>query len=173
MTKKTDISRRDLLLGVVNRFRGTEENAQTISGIQPDQLEGDKCLAEGDVNQAITAYRACLQKAPEHKEARAKLGYCLYKQERYVQAACEFKRILGKGKDNFSSLYLGLCHAHKGDLSKAVNAWNGYFNPNRPEIMREINVHVASSGNRRNTRPQRSGPGRGQRDRRKWKSAFL
>lgn len=143
MARKTDMSRRDLLLGMVNRFKGTEESAKTVSGIQPDQLNGDRLLDEGNYEQAISAYRTCLQKAPEHREARAKLGYCLYRQERYVQAACEFKRILAKGSHNFSSLYLGLCHARKGDLDKAAAAWGKYFNPGRPEIMREINVQLA------------------------------
>jgi tetratricopeptide (TPR) repeat protein len=143
MARKPEMSRRDLLLGMVNRFKGTEESAQTVSGIQSDQLDGDRCLSSQDFDQAVTAYRTCLQKTPEHKEARAKLAYCLYKQDRYVQAICEFKRVLKKGDDNFSSLYLGLCHARKGDLKNATKAWEGYFNPKRPEIMREINVQVA------------------------------
>jgi len=38
---------------------------------------------------------------------------------------------------------LGLCHAREGHLDKACAAWKGYYNPDRPEVMREINVVVA------------------------------
>jgi len=137
------LSRRDVLFGLVNRFRGAPEKGRNVAGIDPDLLQAESAIAGGDYAAAVTSLRACLAKSPEQAQARAKLGYCLYKGGRHIQAACELNRVLKKKDDNFSALYLGLVQARLGRLDAAVAAWKRYFNPDLPTLQRELNLQMA------------------------------
>lgn len=157
---KAGLSRRDFMFGGLRKLRQRaqeklDENAATQeddSDVTPrDAASAEDALvranaayAYSDYEAAIEGYRECLQKMPRHTDARQRLGYCLYRTEQYVQAKVEFERVIReRGKDNFSSLYLGLTLARMDKRDKAVTAWRGYFNPNEVRIMRELNVQTA------------------------------
>jgi len=133
------VSRRNLLFGLVNRFRGSEESGAQVSGITREALEADAMAGRDEFTKAAEAYRRILETSPEAYETRAKLGWCLYKAGKLVQAKVEFKRVLRKTDNRLARLYLGLCLARQGDLPAAAQAWEDYFNPDEPGIMREIN----------------------------------
>nr|WP_167941024.1 tetratricopeptide repeat protein [Desulfobaculum xiamenense] len=108
-------------------------------------VSGNAAYARSDYETAIPEYRECLRILPRHSEARQRLGYCLYRAGQHLQAKIEFERVLRErgGRDNFSSLYLGLTLAQMGKRDKAAEAWRGYFNPEEVRIMRELNVQTA------------------------------
>lgn len=134
------VSRRNLLLGLVNRFRGPEESGGQVTGIAPESLQADALARGGEYAQAAAAYRSILEQSPEAHDIRAKLGWCLYKAGKIVQAKVELQRVLRKAESRLAALYLGLCLAREGRLDAALKPWQGYFNPDEPEIMREINL---------------------------------
>ncbi len=134
------VSRRNLLLGLVNRFRGPEESGGQVTGIAPETLQADALARGGEYAQAASAYRDVLAQSPEAHDIRAKLGWCLYKSGKIVQAKVELQRVLRKAESRLASLYLGLCLAREDRLDAALESWKSYFNPDEPEIMREINL---------------------------------
>ncbi|WP_461209173.1 tetratricopeptide repeat protein [Desulfocurvus sp. DL9XJH121] len=164
MAKKNDngLSRRDFLfagLRKVRRESGEPEPrrdfgslAAATEGVSKDDAarakeafaQGNAAFARADYEAAAPLYRECIQLFPAHLEARKRVAYCHYRLGRYVQARVEFDRVLREaGKDNFSSLYLGLAHCRLNKPDKAVEAWEGYFNPDEVRIMRELNVQTA------------------------------
>lgn len=149
--KSTSISRRDLLFGGIKKLRREEEwrelreDQQTKNRQAAGVLEeGNMLLERGDYQGAAEKYRVCLKEDSSFLEAHRRLGYCLYRLEQYIQAKVEFERVLyNRNRDNFSSLYLGLCLARLGKPEKAAEAWKGYFNPEEIHIQREINLQLA------------------------------
>jgi tetratricopeptide (TPR) repeat protein len=164
---KKGLSRRDLLFGGFRKLRETSQERLEASNTRqseqfttpadntttPQQdvkhgraafLRAGEAYAASDYETAIPEYRECIKRLPHHSEARQRLGYCLYRTGQYVQAKVEFDRVLRDlGKDNFSSLYLGLTLAHLGKREQTVTAWRGYFNAGEVRIMRELNVQTA------------------------------
>lgn len=137
---KKGMTRRGLLFGVVNRFRGQEEEGRTLESLNSRELEADKLASAGEYEQAVAAYRAMLMENPALDGLRAKLGRCLYLKGQYLLARVECNRVLRKRDSRLARLYLGLVHAREGNLERALEAWESYFNPDAPEVMREINV---------------------------------
>ena len=136
----TKVSRRNLLLGMVNRFRGPEESGAQVTGLAPEALKADAMAGRGEYIEAAAAYRSILEESPEAHDIRAKLGWCLYKAGKLVQAKVELQRVLRKTESRLATLHLGLCLAREGRLDGALKAWEGYSNPDEPLIMREINL---------------------------------
>lgn len=141
--KAPGVSRRDLLFGLVNRLRGPAEDGRQLSSLAAQEIEADNLAATGDYAKATQVYRSLLVAHPQLAEARAKLGRCLYASGRLVQAKVELLRARREGAGPAAVLYLGLCLAREGYLGKAAVAWKDYFNAERPELMREINVFLA------------------------------
>lgn len=159
--KKDAVSRRDFLFGGLRRLRRDDEPspkkqefaslADATRGVTKDDAtkakdaftKANALYAQAEYEEAWPLYRECVQLFPAHLEARKRLAYCHYRMGRNVQARVEFDRVLHEGKDNFSSLYLGLCHCRLNKADKAVAAWKGYFNPEEVRIMRELNVQIA------------------------------
>lgn len=147
----TGISRRELLFGAVKKLRREDEwqevreEQKARSKISATLLqEGNALLEQGDYQAAAEKYRACVARESGFLEARRRLGYCLYRLSQFIQARVEFERVLYTNKrDNFCSLYLGLCMARLGKADKAAKAWETYFNPDEIAIQREINIHLA------------------------------
>lgn len=137
---ETKVSRRNLLLGVVNRFRGPEESGAQVTGIAPETLKADAMAGRGEYIEAAAAYRSILEESSEAHEIRAKLGWCLYKAGKLVQAKVEFQRVLRKTESRLATLHLGLCLAREGKLDAALKSWEGYSNLDEPLVMREINL---------------------------------
>lgn len=147
---KKAFSRRDLLFGALKKLRRDDafedepapRRAAATGG--PDHFaQGNAALAARDYAKAMDNYRLLVKQSPDHAEARRRLGYCLYRMGQYIQARVEFERLLRGTKDNFSSLYLGLTLARMNQPDKAVEAWQGYFNPDEVRIAREINLQCA------------------------------
>lgn len=145
------LSRRELLFGAVKRLRRDEEWREIREEERAKDkrtttllMEGNKHLEHGDYKAAAEQYRACVKHESGFLEAHRRLGYCLYRLGRYIQAKVEFERVLyNRNSDNFSCLYLGLCLARLGKAEKAAAVWKNYFNPDEIDIQREINVQLA------------------------------
>lgn len=161
---KKKVSRRDFLFGGLRKVRKNVEEtraakkedftalADATAGITKDDAttakqsfeDGNRHYAKAEYDEASTHYRECVRLFPAHLEARKRLGYCFYQLGKHLQARVEFERILKAAKkDNFCSLYLGLCYARLGKAKKVLEAWQGYFNPEEVRIMRELNIQRA------------------------------
>ena len=149
MTRKDDKakrSRREFLLGMVNRFREPEEKGGHVDSFDTREREADDLAAGGSHVAAQRLYRELLADNPDMSGVRTKLARCLYVSGKVVQARVELTRVVRAGPGATASLYLGLCHARGGGpmaLTRAAEAWRDYFNPNEPEIMRAVNVLLA------------------------------
>ncbi|EPR43855.1 hypothetical protein dsx2_0079 [Desulfovibrio sp. X2] len=141
--KGSDFSRRDLLFGFVDRIRGREPGEKAVTGVTQESSEADGHFAAGRWSEAVNAYRDVLARESGNEEARVRLGICFYRQGKHTQAVVELGRVLRKRSHNLASLYLGLCHARRGELDKAATAWKAYFEPSRVPLMREINFQLA------------------------------
>ncbi|MEW5773651.1 MAG: tetratricopeptide repeat protein [Thermodesulfobacteriota bacterium] len=146
-------SRRDILFGGLRKLRafGEEKEPAPAAKAAPPASELAQRLAAGhaafnraDYPAATEEYQACIRLDPNHPDVRRRLGYCLYRQARYVQAKVELERALRiLGKDNYASLYLGLTLARMDRPADAVSAWRAYYNPDEIRIMRELNLQIA------------------------------
>jgi tetratricopeptide (TPR) repeat protein len=150
--KGSSVSRRDFLFGAVKRLKLEHLDAEEEKPKAPKSntetaeflREAYTAYAAGDFEKAAAAYRKCIKIDAGDIESRRRLGYCLYRMGKYVQAGVEFERVLySQKKDNFAFLYLGLAMARLGKKEKAVNAWQGYFNTAEIIIQREINLQLA------------------------------
>ncbi|NDV23002.1 tetratricopeptide repeat protein [Desulfovibrio sp. JC022] len=148
--KAQKLSRRGFLFG---GFRKKEDREQIQSAAKPiaaKEVNLDT-LAEANVayensrfEEAATKYKEFIKTEPQNADARKRLGHCLYKNEKYVQAKVEFERAIRiLGKDNFSYLYLGLLLCRAGAGKKAVPIWKLYFDPENITLQREINLQIA------------------------------
>ncbi len=143
-----DISRRELLRGVFCRQQNSKdtENIGVNSKVEhkePDTeidfRSGKSALEKGDFGSAIKHFRACVENEAHHTSARMRLGYCLYKQRKYIQAKVEFRRVLHRQKNsNFTNLFLGLTEARKGQLKNAFSAWNRFSGSRHGAIQHAI-----------------------------------
>lgn len=158
---KKGVSRRDFLFGGLRRVREEivpepKGDVQTMAQAAPTVSKDDAAKAKeafakasaafsrGDFEGAVPLFRQCLKHFPAHVEARKRLGYCHYRLGGFVQSRVEFEHVLhDKGKDNFSSLYLGLAYCRLNKPDKAAKAWGGYYNPDEVRIMRELNIQCA------------------------------
>ncbi|WP_027178929.1 tetratricopeptide repeat protein [Maridesulfovibrio bastinii] len=148
--KSRRLSRRGFLFGGLRKLK-ERENPNTVSKpIAARELdlellaEGNVAYENGRYAEAAEKYKTFVRIEPENSDARKRLGHCLYLEGKYIQARVELSRALKiLGKDNFSSLYLGLCFCRMGRGSDAVASWKGYFNPNKIEIQREVNLQLA------------------------------
>lgn len=146
-------SRRDILFGGLRKLRafGEDKAPDAAAKAAPPASELAKRLAAGhaaykaaDYAAAAEEYRACVRLDTNHPDVRRRLGYCLYRLGKYIQARVELDRALRLlGKDNFTSLYLGLTLARMDRPIDAVAAWRAYYNPDEIRIMRELNLQIA------------------------------
>ena len=134
-------SRRNLLFGFMNRGRGPQEEGQRLATFEAGEVEADRLAAAGDMPAAVAAYRDILKEHPDMADVRFKLGRCLYMQGRLVQARVELLRLVREDSvGGVASLFLGLCHLRENHLDRGMDALKGYFNPDQPQLMREINL---------------------------------
>ena len=148
--KPQKLSRRGFLFG---SFRNKEDREKPQSAAKPIAAREVNLdiLAEANVayeneryDEAAEKYKEFIKIEPQNADARKRLGHCLYKAERYIQAKVEFERAIRiLGKDNFSYLYLGLLLCRAGAGKKAVPVWKLYFDPENITLQREINLQIA------------------------------
>ncbi|WP_432738173.1 tetratricopeptide repeat protein [Maridesulfovibrio sp. FT414] len=148
--KPQKLSRRGFLFG---GFRDKNDREQPQSAAKPiaaKEINLDT-LAQANVayenkryDEASEKYKEFIKTEPQNPDARKRLGHCLYKTGKYVQAKVEFERAIRiLGKDNFSYLYLGLLLCRAGAGKKAVPVWKLYFDPENITLQREINLQIA------------------------------
>ncbi|MFW5499932.1 MULTISPECIES: tetratricopeptide repeat protein [unclassified Maridesulfovibrio] len=148
--KAQKLSRRGFLFG---GFRKKEDREQAQSAAKPiaakevnlDTLaEANVAYENGRFEEAAAKYKEFIKTEPQNADARKRLGHCLYKAEKYIQAKVEFERAIRiLGKDNFSYLYLGLLLCRAGAGKKALPVWKLYFDPENITLQREINLQIA------------------------------
>lgn len=148
--KMQRISRRGFLFG---GFRKSEDRESLKGAAKPiAACEADlDTLAQANLayekeryEEAAEKYREFVKTEPDNADARKRYGHSLYMSGRYVQARVELNRAMKiLGKDNFSSLYLGLCFCRMGRGEKVAETWKDYFNPSQVEVQREINLQLA------------------------------
>lgn len=148
-------SRRDILFGGLRKLRNFGGDANQAAAPKPAApaapsefaqrlAAGHAAYGRGDHAAAAEEYRACVSLDPNHGDARRRLGYCLYRLGQHLQAKVELERALRiLGRDNFSSLYLGLALARMDRAVDAVAAWRNYYNQDEVRIMRELNLQIA------------------------------
>ncbi|WP_027723433.1 tetratricopeptide repeat protein [Maridesulfovibrio zosterae] len=148
--KPQKLSRRGFLFG---GFRNKEDREQPQSAAKPiaaKEVDLDT-LAQANVayenkryEEASEKYKEFIKTEPQNADARKRLGHCLYKCEKYIQAKVEFERAIRiLGKDNFSYLYLGLLLCRAGAGKKSIPVWRLYFDPENITLQREINLQIA------------------------------
>ena len=144
--ERIDASRRRLFTGAFNRLRGKQESeivvAETESAL-PALKKAEAAYRAGDYETAVDQYRAFLAVESTNTDARFRLGRCLYKMEKYLQAKIEFERVLyTKRQDNDAFLYLGLTLCRLDRPQKAVALWRQFFDTSRIALQREVNVQL-------------------------------
>lgn len=141
-----DVNRRKLLFGFMGKLRGGPEAAPMASASQtaPVLAAANAAFAAGTWETAAEQYRAFLGAESDNMEARQRLGECLYRQERYIQAKVEFERILQKNRaNNRAILFLGLVLARLDRAPKAAVVWKLFFDPHNVALQRELNLQIA------------------------------
>ena len=144
--ERIDASRRKLFTGAFNRLRGKQESetvvAETESAL-PALKKAEVAYRAGEYGSAVDHYRAFLAVETNNTEARFRLGRCLYKLEKYLQAKVEFERVLYlKRQDNDAFLFLGLTLCRLDRPQKAVALWRQFFDTSRMALQREVNVQL-------------------------------
>ncbi|WP_031483024.1 tetratricopeptide repeat protein [Maridesulfovibrio frigidus] len=148
--KPQKISRRGFLFG---GFRKKDDKEQLNSAAKPiaaTEVDLD-VLASANVAyenkryvEASEKYRDFIKSEPHNANARKRFGHSLYMSGKYIQAKVELERSLKiLGEDNFSALYLGLTYCRMGKNEKVLAVWKGYFNPEKINIQREVNLQMA------------------------------
>lgn len=141
--KPKPFSRRDLLFGFMDRIRGREPGEEKATGISAPSTAADGLFSEGKWAEALDAYREVLGREAGDVEARVRVGICLYRLGKHTQAVAELGAALRKKEHGLAYLYLGLCHARRGEPDKMTAAWKKYFEPARVNLQREVNLQVA------------------------------
>jgi tetratricopeptide (TPR) repeat protein len=121
-----------------------QKPAKPVSGIGREIGEADRLFGEGELEQAREGYKGVLAREPRHVEARVQLMVCHYRLGDLNPAKVCAQQVLQKNPENHTAkLFLGLAWARKGNLEKAMQAWEGYFDMNNRHVLREINVYKA------------------------------
>lgn len=144
--EEIDVSRRRLLFGFMDRLRGDAEQAPVAAASQtaPVLAQANEAYKAGNYAAATDFYKTFLQSESANGEARQRLGECLYRQGRYIQAKVEFERLLQKDrKNNRAILFLGLVMARLDRAQKAAVVWKLFFDPHDVPLQRELNLQIA------------------------------
>ncbi|HCF04734.1 MAG TPA: hypothetical protein DEU72_00620 [Desulfomicrobiaceae bacterium] len=139
------VTRRELLLGLVRRVTPKSP----LSGLDAEVRAADAAFASGDFALARERYRAVLRTQRDHHEARVRLGICFYKLGEFLQAKDTLAMaVRHRPADPLARAYLGLSYAQRGQVEKALAAWEGFMDPDNISLTREINLWraLAESG---------------------------
>ncbi|MBI9110760.1 tetratricopeptide repeat protein [Maridesulfovibrio ferrireducens] len=148
--KPQKLSRRGFLFG---GFRPKDDKEQIQSAAKPiaaTEVDLD-VLAAANVayeckrySEAADKYKDFIKSEPHNANARKRYGHSLYLCGKFIQAKVELERTIKiLGEDNFSSLYLGLVFCRIGNGDKVLSVWKGYFNPEKIDVQREVNLQMA------------------------------
>ncbi len=142
--EEVDLKKRRMLFGVVDKLRGAESDPMAaVAQAAPVLAEANAAFAAGDWAGATEKYKEFLAQESANAEARQRLGECLYRQGKYIQAKVEFERLMQKNhKDNSALLFLGLVLARLERLDKAAVVWKLHFDPHNIAVQRELNLQI-------------------------------
>jgi len=141
-----DVNRRKLLFGFMDKLRGAPEAAPVASASQtaPILAAANAAFAAGTWEAALERYREFLGAESENIEARQRLGECLYRLGKHIQAKVEFERIIQKNRSNNRAIvFLGLVLARLDRVHKAAVVWKLFFDPHNVTLQRELNIQIA------------------------------
>lgn len=145
--KEVDLSRRNLFVGAFRRLRGEMDQGRPqarSSETLPILEAANTAFAAGDFPQAAAKFKELLQKEPNNNDARRRLGCCLYREAKFVQAKVEFERVLRTNREDHEAwLYLGLTLARGGSPAKAASVWKNFKDMRNVPLVREINLQSA------------------------------
>ncbi len=131
------VTRRELLFGLARRLAPHTP----LSGLDAQIRAADAAFAARDFAVAREGYRAVLQTQRDHHEARVRLGICCYYLGDFLQAKDTLVLALRhRPTDSLAQAYLGLSYARRGQVAKALAAWEGFMDPANIPLTREINL---------------------------------
>ena len=144
------VSRRDFLFSAMRRVRQNVDDAvspaspKPVSGIGREIGEADRLFGEGMFEEARDAYKVVLGREPHHLEARVQVMICHYRLGEINPTKVCAQQVLQKEPENHTAkLFLGLSWLRKDNLEKALEAWEGYFDVDKPLVLREVNLQKA------------------------------
>lgn len=94
--------------------------------------DGNVALASGNLQEAVTHFRAFVKEAPHEAPPRLCLGRCLYDLGQFIQARVEFQRAMDLTKDgpthmrDHAILFLGLSFLRLGKGARAHATWKDW-----------------------------------------------
>ncbi|MDD3311876.1 tetratricopeptide repeat protein [Pseudodesulfovibrio sp.] len=143
--KEIDKSRRNFLFGAVRRIRNENPDgpvAATASTV--DAMKAANALyVDEEWDAARGKYMECMEADKNDADLRYRLGVCLYRLGKHLQAKLEFERALRIRRDYRDALlYLGLTLVRLDRAEKAVALWKQYFNPLAVPVQRELNLQI-------------------------------
>ncbi len=142
--RKTRLSRREFLFGFKNRFSQLDVSSNPSPLINKKARDADVLLQQGEFTEAKEILQELVKERSDNLVARQKLAYCLYKIGEIGNAKQEFLKLIQLGvKNNFISLYLGLCFVQEDRLKEAIEVFKGFFDITKPIIQRAINLQIA------------------------------
>lgn len=145
--KEVNLSRRNLFVGAFRRLRGEMDQGRPqarSSETLPILEVANTAFAAGDFLQAAAKFKELLHKDPNNNAVRRRLGCCLYREAKFVQAKVEFERVLRINRDdNEAWLYLGLTLARGDNPVKAASVWKNFKDMRNIPLVREINLQSA------------------------------
>ncbi len=83
--------------------------------------KADEALEDNNLDKALAIYSEANIKAPNNDETLFKMGYTLFKQERYEEAIEYFEEALALDENNpFTYMYMGLSYQKEGKKEEAM-----------------------------------------------------
>ncbi|WP_419784955.1 tetratricopeptide repeat protein [Pseudodesulfovibrio sp.] len=143
--KEINTSRRNFLFGAVRRIK--KENPDGPIASTAGAVDAMKCAnalyMDEDWDAAREKYMECMEADKNDADVRYRLGVCLYRLGKYLQAKIEFERALRIRREfQDALLYLGLTLVRLEKPEKAVALWKQYFNPLAVPLQRELNLQL-------------------------------
>ena len=94
----------------------------------------------GDLEGAVAAYEAALEKQPDFLDARVNLGIALTDLRRFDEAALAFEAVIARQPGHTAALNgLGIVRHHQGDEEGALTAYSEAIEQNPKTVMSRIN----------------------------------
>lgn len=91
-------------------------------------LRGNIAYSRGQLEDAVTLYRAAIDLRPEFGNAYYKLGVCLYRMGRLKQALEAFESVITAGSQShaMAQYFVGLINLFLGEDEAAADAFDGF-----------------------------------------------
>ncbi|MGE4505155.1 MAG: tetratricopeptide repeat protein [Desulfovibrionaceae bacterium] len=143
-----DVSRRNFLTGF-RRLREKDPEAAHAPVAKTDETfevlrEANLAFRDERWEEAAERYREFLKSESKNPDARFRLGRCLYRLGKYMQAKVEFEQTLRlRREDQDAVLHLGLTLMRLDRADKGAVIWRMYRNPEAMPVQREVSIQLA------------------------------